>query len=215
MPLLLKKRVSHWIISAQGSLYSSPGVRKSYASASPGIEVSKFFFRDFEGLFKRPFKSADGSSSPSGLGPLTQLHAQVYWALEDAIARTLYHGYSLLDMVARSHPGAEGIRKTEELIKNDNSSWVVRAQPTWRRASKSRRPSLHSWLSEVIGGFLKTHIDMRIRRKEIESLLRSVTSLCEMDEFQTYEVQMKGDVLQAAGLGHVQPDPTDGETKKQ
>ncbi|EFX75558.1 hypothetical protein DAPPUDRAFT_250281 [Daphnia pulex] len=84
--------------------------------------------------------------------------------------------------------------------------------------------SLHSWLSEVIGGFLRTHIDMRMRRKEIESLLRSVTSLCAMvDEAQAYKVQMKGDVLQVAGLGYGRPglckgvspleDPTDGETQ--
>ena len=44
---------------------------------------------------------------PAGSAQLAQLHAQVSRALEDATAPALHHGYSLLDMVGRSHPGAE------------------------------------------------------------------------------------------------------------
>lgn len=42
-----------------------------------------------------------------GSAQLAQLHAQVSRALEDATAPALHHGYSLLDIVGRSHPGAE------------------------------------------------------------------------------------------------------------
>lgn len=45
--------------------------------------------------------------APPGSAQLAQLHAQVSRALEDATAPALHHGYSLLDMVGRSHPGAE------------------------------------------------------------------------------------------------------------
>lgn len=44
---------------------------------------------------------------PPGSTQLAQLHAQVSRALEDATAPALHHGYSLLDIVGRSHPGAE------------------------------------------------------------------------------------------------------------
>jgi hypothetical protein len=44
---------------------------------------------------------------PPGSAQLAQLHAQVSRALEDATAPALHHGYSLLDIVGRSHPGAE------------------------------------------------------------------------------------------------------------
>jgi len=42
-----------------------------------------------------------------GSPQLAQLHAQVSRALEDATAPALHHGYSLLDNIGRSHPGAE------------------------------------------------------------------------------------------------------------
>lgn len=45
--------------------------------------------------------------APPGSAQLAQLHAQVSRALEDATAPALHHGYSLLDIVGRSHPGAE------------------------------------------------------------------------------------------------------------
>lgn len=45
--------------------------------------------------------------APPGSPQLAQLHAQVSRALEDATAPALHHGYSLLDMVGRAHPGAD------------------------------------------------------------------------------------------------------------
>ena len=44
---------------------------------------------------------------PPSSPQLAQLHAQVSRALEDATAPALHHGYSLLDVVGRGHPGAE------------------------------------------------------------------------------------------------------------
>ena len=46
-----------------------------------------------------------------GSAQLAQLHAQVSRALEDATAPALHHGYSLLELVGRSHLGSEVNKK--------------------------------------------------------------------------------------------------------
>ncbi|KAK4037071.1 hypothetical protein OUZ56_029111 [Daphnia magna] len=150
--------------------------------------------------------------APPGSAQLAQLHAQVSRALEDATAPALHHGYSLLDIVGRSHPGAEGIRKTVELIENRGiqlgSLCTAHKEESLRitqavRSFIEQYENLQSWLLDVIEGFLRTHTDMRgtlpeardildmhiqlfndlkMKSTEIESLLRSVNPLCEMAE---------------------------------
>ncbi|KAI9552427.1 hypothetical protein GHT06_022793 [Daphnia sinensis] len=150
--------------------------------------------------------------APPGSAQLAQLHAQVSRALEDATAPALHHGYSLLDVVGRSHPGAEGIRKTVELIENRGiqlgSLCTAHKEESLRitqavRSFIEQYENLQSWLLDVIEGFLRSHTDMRgtlpeardildmhiqlfndlnMKSTEIESLLRSVNPLCEMAE---------------------------------
>ncbi|XP_063235498.1 titin isoform X2 [Bacillus rossius redtenbacheri] len=97
------------------------------------------------------------------------LHAQVGTALEDVTACALREGHALLDVVGRSVPGSEGVKRTVEEIEDRkialgqmctaNREENLRVSQAFT-AFLEKQNELYSWLVSIAEAFLQGHQDM-------------------------------------------------------